>query len=156
MRWYGWDPNDTGTQRDDGRKIHDAYGTMVQMAFHALNEANAKTKTFKRWFAESDADKVQRVFEKITDRSKQFQPWMKERILVKHDFGRLCRQGQGPAGYTAPSTGAHHICPFGIAQRNMATMVCADLDKSEDGPEYVSSAKIRTLSGTLLHEAVYV
>ena len=104
----------------------------------------------------SDANNEQKVFEKITDWSEEFQPRMKERILMRDDFGRLCRQGQGPAGYSSASTGRHHFCPFGIAQRNMATMVCADLDKPGTGPEYMSSAKIRTLSGTTLHEAVYV
>ncbi|KAF2833771.1 hypothetical protein CC86DRAFT_389905 [Ophiobolus disseminans] len=154
MKWKRWNPQDTGTERDEGRRIHDDYTTMKEMAIFAWREADAKTATFKRWFAESDAQNVKNVLGRIMDMSltvPEAHPRMKDRVLYRDDFGQQC-DGKTYA-YTTTKSAKHHFCPRGLAQPSMARMVCNDLDGN--GADKYSSKKIRSIAGTMLHESMH-
>lgn len=163
MRWRGWNPQaaEDAPERLNAIAIHAAYDTMKEMTVLAWQEAEAKTATFKRWFAEADAENVKNVLGQIVDMSDpaapKMQPRMSDRVLERDDSADLCtRRGEDANGYTDPPSGKHHVCPAGLAKPNLATMVCADLGTRFRRGETnrFSSKKIRSLAGILLHEAV--
>lgn len=160
MRWRGWDPQDTGTERGEGQQLHDAYETMGEMVVLAWHEADAKTPTFERWFANSDSESVKNVLGRIVDMTlpvPEYHSRMKDRVLERTDYSNLCTTGE-VNGYTSPISGRHHICPAGHSKPNLATMTCDDLDKPRRGDQSkrISSNKIKTVAGVMLHESVYV
>jgi hypothetical protein len=94
MSWEGWNPQDTFTERDDGMRLHDVYESMEEMTVLAWREADAKTATFKRWFAESVADNVKNVLGRIIDMTlpvPEAQPRLTSRVLDRTDFGNGCK-----------------------------------------------------------------
>jgi hypothetical protein len=157
MRWINWDPKTTGVQRDDGRKLHDAYPAFKDMDVYAWHEANAKTPTFKRWFAESDAENVKNVLGSIVDMSlpvPEVSSSMTKRALYRDDFGNNC--DPGTYAYSTAGTNKHRFCDRGMRLPQLDSLTCSSLDKTKNAPTYYSSAKIRSFSGTILHESTYV
>jgi len=162
MRWQKWDPTDAA-QRADAEKIHNSYLIMQEMVVLAYKEAEAQSTTFKRWFGPKDADNVKKVLGRIVDMSPPTGPEialrMKNRVLRQDDYARpqLCVKPSRYA-YTDASTGKFHLCPRGIADRDLAKLTCDDLDKPRRGKktDRMSSEKISSVAGTMLHEAVYV
>ncbi|KAL1594347.1 hypothetical protein SLS60_010107 [Paraconiothyrium brasiliense] len=147
--WSGWDPNDTGTQRDDGVKIHNAYDDMLNMIYFAWQEANAKSDTFKRWFDESDSGNVVKVLERMFNPSGvgQATELMKDWILLRNDDYNKCGTNTRNA-YSAWQRGFFHICPKGIAQPNMRDLKCTDIDG-------FASQKMKSVAFSMLHEATH-
>ena len=154
MQWENWKPKNANDKRD-GEMIHNAYTNMKGMAVYAWHEADGKTETFKRWFAEADADKVKKVFERIMDMNALIPdtlPRMKNRILDRKDFKDKCKNDRFLNAYTLKKAGRFHICDNGIKQPDIDTLTCAKLDGT--GSERYSSYKIRSLAGTMLHEVM--
>jgi hypothetical protein len=155
MSWENWDPTNTGADRAQGQQLHDAYVHVKAMAVYAWQEADKKSLTFKRWFAEADADNVKKVLERIMDMGAlipEAVPRMKDRILDRADYRGKCIKQPSLNAYTAPKTGRHHFCAFGLGKPNLSTLKCDDLDKI--GTDNYSSKKIRTVAGTMFHEAL--
>jgi hypothetical protein len=162
MRWRGWNPQATETETEhvEGQQLHDAYEIMKKMVVLAWREADVKTSTFERWFANSDSENVKSVLGRIVDMTlddPEYQPRMKDRVLERADYENACATGE-VNGYSSSMSGRHHICPAGHSKPNLATMTCDDLDKPSRGDKSkrISSNKIKTVAGVMLHETVYV
>jgi hypothetical protein len=160
MRWQKWDPTNTA-QRDDAKKIHDSYLIMQEMVVLAYKEADAQSTTFKRWFGPKDADTVKKVLGRIVDMSPPTGPEMaarmKDRVLRQDDYGNLCTRPTTYAYSDAPN-GKFHLCRRGIDDRDISKLTCDDLDKPRRGKksDSISSEKISSIAGTMLHETMYV
>jgi hypothetical protein len=166
MRWKNWDLKDAN-QGAAAKIIHDSYPIMLEMVVLAYKEAEARSTTFKRWFGPNDAVNVMNVLERIVSMPSKNQPndkpqiteRMKDRVLRQDDYSAPegC-QTPGVYAYTSDTSGIFHICPKGIADRDMAKMKCQDLDSAPRGKktDYLSSRKISSVAKTMLHEAVYV
>jgi hypothetical protein len=90
----GWNDHDTGAEYADAQKLPEAYATIKEMVADAWYEADAKTPTFKRWFAESDAGNVKKGLERgkdMTVPNPEAQPRTKDRILRRNDYRDKCR-----------------------------------------------------------------
>lgn len=164
MRWQNWDAKDA-TQRNDAERIHDSYSIMQEMVVLAYKEAEAQSTTFKRWFGTKNADDVKKVLARIVDMSPptgpEMAPRMKDRVLRQDDYAKppLCKTiTSGPWAYTDAPNGKFHLCQRGIKDRDLSKLTCDNLDKPRRGKkdDRMSSEKISSVAGTMMHEAVYV
>ncbi|KAH5645502.1 hypothetical protein HBI51_111200 [Parastagonospora nodorum] len=155
MRWKGWDMPGTIADRTDGKQLHDAYLEMETLAVYAWQEADAKTPTFKRWFAEADSENVKKVSERMVDPKALVPdtlPRMKDRVLWRKDFLDACDDGKTYA-YTKNKSGRFKFCDKGLRLKDITTIKCEDLAGS--GSDRYSSKKIMSVASTHLHEAVH-
>ena len=144
--WEGWDPNDNG-QQADATKIHNAYNNdWTQMIYFALQEADAVSDTFKRWFDPGDAQNVKNVLQKMFDPSGVGQPTtlMQSWVCEQEDVVGQCKPGRN--AYSVSNKGQFHFCPQGVAQPNAGDLKCSDLDS-------FPSAKMKSVAFTMLHES---
>lgn len=144
--YEGWDPSDPG-QAADALKIHNSYNDWANMIYFALQEADAVSDTFKRWFDAGDAQNVKNVFLKMFDPSGVGQPTtlMTSWICEQADVKGACTATSN--AYSVYNKGQFHLCPPGLAQPSADGMKCTDLDG-------YASRKMKSVAFTMVHESV--
>ncbi|KAF2420944.1 hypothetical protein EJ08DRAFT_738444 [Tothia fuscella] len=144
FQWRNWDPNDK-SQKEDAQKIHNAFKDWQDLAKAGSSIASdTQGATFKRWMGKPLKPKeVAAVFANMWD-SSAGTPTAKvaKMICDRDDFKKRC--GASTNAYTEEN-GEFHICQFGLDKPTNSEIKCGDLDES-------CSAKMRSLSMTLLHE----
>jgi hypothetical protein len=117
------------------------------MIYFALQEAEAVSDTFKRWFDAGDAQNVKNVYLKMFDNSGIGQPTtlMTRWICEQADVMGKCTPGKN--AYSVYNKGQFHICPAGLAQPSAAGMKCTDIDG-------YASRKMKSVAFTMVHESV--
>ena len=116
------------------------------MIYFALQEADAVSDTFKRWFDASNAPDVKNVFLKMFDLSGLGQPTtlMTLWICERDDIKGFCKSSTN--AYSVANKGQFHFCPPGLTKPAANGMKCADLDG-------FASSKMKSVAFTLLHES---
>ena len=116
------------------------------MIYFALQEADAVSDTFKRWFDAGDAQNVKNVLQKMFDPSGVGQPTtlMQKWVCEQEDVAGQCKPGRN--AYSVSNKGQFHFCPAGLAQPNANDLKCSDLDA-------FPSAKMKSVAFTMLHES---
>ena len=116
------------------------------MIYFALQEVNAVSDTFKRWFDASNAQDVKNVFLKMFDPSGVGQPTalMTNWICEQADVMGACKPSTN--AYSVSNKGQFHFCPPGLAQPAADGMKCTDLDG-------FASAKMKSVAFTMVHES---
>ncbi|MCJ1264481.1 hypothetical protein MMC22_004353 [Lobaria immixta] len=116
--------------------------------YFALQEADAVSDTFKRWFDASNAQDVKNVFLKMFDPSGVGQPTtlMTRWICERDDIKGACRPTSN--AYSVYNKGQFHFCPLGLTKPAADSLKCADLDG-------FASMKMKSVAFTMVHESTH-
>ena len=143
FKWLGWDPDDDN-DKSDGMVIHNAFlqwADLVKAGAAAATDTSGDT--FKRWFGGyTPAVEIKQVFDEMWNGTSAA-PAVAGMVNVRKDFLNECTSRL--AAYTVAGSGRFHVCPYGIGRPVLEDIDCKNLDAS-------CSAKMRSLSMTLLHE----